>query len=60
MITVIQAVRKLIYGPLELIKYLPGGPLEHMVLVRFMCRWTATIDRPLRQELARRFNAKST
>ena len=60
MIEIIQAVRAVIYTPLNLCIYLPGGPLRHMAIVRFLARWTNTFDEPLRNELTRRFNAKST
>lgn len=54
MLTVIEACRTALYGPLELIKYLPGGVLSHMGLTRFLVKWIVTIDAPLRRELLRR------
>lgn len=60
MLTVIQACRTALYGPLEAIKYLPGGVLRHMYLARLIVKWIDGIDAPIRRELVRRRNAKST
>jgi hypothetical protein len=63
MITVIHAVRRVLYGPIELLPHvwhrLPFGPLRDTAWLRLLVRWTYTVDAPLRRELQRRIDAKS-
>jgi hypothetical protein len=48
---VIKQLRALIYSPIELLYYLPGGPLANMGLTNFLVKIISLVDAPLRRLL---------
>ena len=55
----IQPIRVVLWAPIEVLYYLPGGPVRHMALTRFLVKWIVRIDAPLLR-LKGRLYAKST
>ena len=55
----IHNIRRALFAPLELVQYLPGGPLQHLAWLRYVVFFLVVIDKPLRHELLRRCDAKS-
>ena len=43
----IQLIRRALYAPLEVFYYLPGGPVRHLALLRFVVDLIVRIDTPL-------------
>lgn len=43
----IKQLRALIYSPIELLYYLPGGPLANMGLTKFLVKLISRIDAPI-------------
>lgn len=57
---VLEGIRKAIYVPLELARHLPGGPVRHLLWLRYVAFFLVFIDKPFRSELLRRRDANAT